>query len=84
MPDAAYTITAQAHTRYRITTPDGRPARLAIIDDAGNVVAAGDDVTRDCWLVAIEAQENLWKGMGHLKVTTKPGGIVIKERQRAA
>lgn len=82
MPD--YTIEAQAHTRYRISTPDGRPARLAIIDDAGNVISAEDDISRACWELALQAQENFWKGQGHLVVTTKANGVVVKDRRIAA
>lgn len=79
-----YIIEAQAHTRYRIRTADGRAARLAIIDDDGNILAAGDQVSKDAWDIAQECHENLWQGQGFLTVTTLPGGVTIKDRKAAA
>lgn len=68
----ASSIRATISTGFTATTATGKPARLAIIDEAGNVIEAGPDVAWAAWKVCIEAQENFWEGMGHLVVHTGP------------
>lgn len=67
-------ISATVSTGFNCTTVDGTPARLAIVDDAGNVIEAGADVAWAAWRVCIEVQENYWEGMGHLVVHSSPPG----------
>lgn len=67
-------IRATASTGFSCTTADGKPARLAIVDDAGNVIEVGTDVAWAAWRVCIEVQENYWEGMGHLTVHSNPPG----------
>ncbi|RRV41318.1 hypothetical protein EGJ86_07485 [Pseudomonas sp. o96-267] len=67
-------ISATASTGFSCTTADGKPARLAIVDKAGNVIEAGADVAWAAWRVCIEVQENYWEGMGHLVVHSSPPG----------
>lgn len=67
-------ISATVSTGFTATTADGRPARLAIIDDQGNIIEAGSDVAWAAWKVCIEAQENFWEGQGHLVVHSSPPG----------
>ena len=79
-------ISATVSEGFTATTADGKPARLAIIDEAGNVIDAGPDVAWAAWKVCIEVQENYWEGMGHLVVHSSPPGdpalaeILIKKR----
>lgn len=67
-------ISATVSTGFNFTTADGKPARLAIVDEAGNVIEAGPDVAWAAWRVCIEVQENYWEGMGHLVVHSTPPG----------
>lgn len=67
-------ISATISTGFNVTTAAGKPARLAIVDEAGNVIEAGADVAWAAWRVCIEAQENYWEGMGHLVVHSSPPG----------
>lgn len=83
-------ISANVTSGYQLTTADGRPARLAIIDADGNVVEAGDAVAREAWNVCIAVQKNFWIGQGHLVVHSAPPGLAAnppapkRARQRAA
>jgi len=67
-------ISATVSEGFTVTTADGKPARLAIIDEAGNVIEAGPDVAWAAWKVCIEVQENYWEGVGHLVVHSSPPG----------
>lgn len=69
-------IRGSTPTGLTVTTRDGRPARLAVLDEHGNVIADGPDVARECWNVTIECQRNYWHGNGHLVVHTSPTGLV--------
>jgi hypothetical protein len=71
-------ISANVTTGYRLTTADGRPARLALIDDQGNVIEAGDTVAREAWNVCIKVQKNFWIGQGHLVVHSAPPGVATQ------
>ncbi|MDH4873048.1 hypothetical protein [Pseudomonas sp. BN515] len=80
-PLQASRITANASTGFKVTTADGRPARLAVVDDEGNVIEAGQDLAWAAWRVCVEVQENFWEGMGWLEVhTSPPGDPVLVER----
>jgi hypothetical protein len=68
----ACSISATISTGFTATTKAGKPARLAIIDEAGNVIEAGPTVAWAAWRVCIEAQENFWQGQGHLVVHAGP------------
>ncbi len=68
-------ISANVTSGYQITTADGRPARLAIIDDQGNVVESGDAVAREAWNVCIAVIKNFKIGQGHIVVHSSPPGL---------
>ncbi|MDP3848588.1 MAG: hypothetical protein Q8R10_19390 [Pseudomonas sp.] len=73
-------ISANINTGYRLTTADGRPARLAIIDADGNVLEAGEAVAREAWNVCIAVQKNFWIGQGHLVVDSSPAGQPLEAK----
>jgi hypothetical protein len=73
-------ISANVSSGYQLTTADGRPARLAIIDADGNVVEAGDAVAREAWNVCIAVQKNFWIGQGHLVVHSAPPGLANSQK----
>lgn len=71
-PLQASRISATISTGFSVATLDGRPARLAIVDESGNVIEAGEAVAWAAWRVCIAAQENFWQGEGHLVVHEGP------------
>ena len=75
-------ISAVIHSGLRVTTSDGKPARLAIIDDAGNVIEDSPQVAREAWAVAQQSYRNFLKGQGHLVVHTTPTGIEIASDEK--
>ena len=42
-------ITGTIWNGLTVQARNGRPAKLAVIDDAGNVLEAGPAVARECW-----------------------------------
>lgn len=68
------TLSATVSTGFKATGPEGVPARMAIVDEHGNILAIGDDVAWAAWRVCVEVQENFWEGHGHLVVHTAPPG----------
>lgn len=60
-------ITAVAHEGLSVLAY-GKPAQLAIIDGAGNILAAGLEVAREAEAVALNNYRNFLKGQGHLRV----------------
>lgn len=65
-------ISAVIHQGLAVKTKDGRPARLAIIDEHGNIIDAGKAVEREAWNVAIASYKNFLTGNGHLRVFSEP------------
>lgn len=57
-----------AHEGITVHTRDGRRARLAVIDDDGNILEAGRTVERVVFQASREVIYNLWRGQGHLRV----------------
>ena len=69
-------IRAQSHTGLLVTV-DGRPARLAIVDEDGRIIAAGKDVAREAEAVAVQSYREMLKGKGWLKVLSPPLQLVV-------
>lgn len=69
------TISAIGYDGLSVTTADGRPAMLAVIDGDGNIVASGPGVQAAAWEASIKAYRNFLIGSGHLRVQTKPPGL---------
>lgn len=64
------TISAVISKGLGVTTTDGQAAQLAIIDPAGNIIAAGASVEREAFNVSIASYKNFLKGQGHLRVSS--------------
>jgi hypothetical protein len=62
-------ISAVIHRGLSVKTNDGKPARLAIIDEHGNIIEAGDQVALEAFMVSIASYKNFLKGNGHLRVS---------------
>ncbi|WP_321914788.1 hypothetical protein [Paraburkholderia sp. J11-2] len=65
-------MSAVSYQGFTLTTPDGEPAQLAVVDKDGRVIEAGPEVARAAWDVAIESYRNFLRGAGHLRVLSKP------------
>lgn len=67
-------LSANVSTGFTVRSNSGKKARMAIIDDQGNILAAGEEVAWAAWRVCVEVQENFWEGQGHLVVHAGPPG----------
>ncbi|MDR6392274.1 hypothetical protein [Paraburkholderia phenoliruptrix] len=65
-------ISAFSYAGFCVTTPNGEPAMLAVVDKDGNVIESGADVAIAAWNVAIHAYRNFLQGAGHLRVHAGP------------
>lgn len=68
---AGVEVSAAGHEGLRVTIV-GKPARLAIVDDDGNVIIAGPMVAREVRAVAVNCYRQILQGLGHLRVHSKP------------
>ncbi|MFL9669021.1 hypothetical protein WIX39_018875 [Variovorax sp. AB1(2024)] len=64
-------ISAVSHEGLTVTV-DGKPAKLAIVSDDGQVVAVGDLVAREAEAVAVNCYRNILLGKGFLRVMSPP------------
>lgn len=76
-------ISANVSTGFRPTTRDGKPLRMALVDESGSIVEVGDDVALAAWRVCIEVQENFWEGQGHMIVHSTPPCQPLTTRKAA-
>lgn len=59
-------IEATASGGLTVTLPDGRRAKLAVVDDNGNVIAS-EGVTRQAFDASCRAYRNFLQGNGHIR-----------------
>lgn len=64
-------ITAVAHEGLTVTI-DGSPGRLAVLDEAGNVVAEGAQVAKEAQAVAVNLFRSVLQAQGHLRILSVP------------
>lgn len=64
-------ISAVSHEGLSVRI-NGKPGRLAIINEDGQVVAAGKDVAREAQAVAVNCYRNFLQGKGFLRILSKP------------
>lgn len=69
-------ISGVTHEGLTITTKDGRPARLAVIDADGNIIEIGQAVAKEAWNVTLAVYKNFLIGHGHLRIFSSPSGLV--------
>lgn len=63
-------ISATISQGLSVKTESGKQARLAILDEEGNILESGEAVCREAFAVAIASYKNFLKGQGHLRVTS--------------
>jgi len=78
-------ISGVCHEGLSISTKDGRPTRLAVIDADGNIIDAGPAVAREAWNVTLAVYKNFLVGHGHLRIFSRPPvGIPSPDQAKAA
>lgn len=68
IPDVV--ISAVSHEGLSVTV-NGKPAKLAIVDEDGRVIAAGHAVAREAEAVALNCYRQFLKGQGYLRVAQR-------------
>lgn len=67
-------ICATSHEGLQVLV-NGKPARLAIVDERGQVLAAGAEVAREAEAVALNNFCNTMMGKGYMRTLGKPIAI---------
>lgn len=65
-------ISGVAHKGLWVTTPDGKPAHLAVVDGNGTIVEIGPQVAQEAWNVTLNCYMNFLTARGYRKVHTSP------------
>lgn len=71
---AGVTVTAKTHGGVRVLV-NGKPAHVTILDDSGNVVAAGIDVADEIEAMAVNSYRDFLTDPNRLKVCDSPPGL---------
>jgi|GEM_PF-4037004 len=64
---------ATSHDGLSVTTADGKPALLAVLDCSGGVIAAGQEVAAAAYEASVKSYRGFLMGSGHLRVLKQPG-----------
>lgn len=78
------TIAATATGGLIVTLPNGKQARLAIVDDSGAIIASDSDVARQAFDASCRAYRNFLQGTGHIRAVSNPAGIHVSAETAAA
>jgi hypothetical protein len=65
-------IDGSAVAGLNITTRDGQPAQLAVIDANGNIIESGKLVAKEVLAVSVNIYRGFLLGNGHLRVLAHP------------
>lgn len=71
-------ISAVSHEGLSVTV-NGRPGRLAILGEDGQIIAQGDQVAKETEAVALNCYRNFLKGQGWLRVNSELIDAMKKE-----
>ncbi|GJH25802.1 MULTISPECIES: hypothetical protein [Caballeronia] len=75
-------ISARAWEGFTITTEDGRPATLAVVDDAGHIVESGPELVDELWDVAVLSYRRFLVGETALHVWSSPSGLFQEKEEQ--
>lgn len=64
-------ISAVSHEGLSVSI-NGKPGRLAVITEDGQVVAAGKEVAREAQAVSVNCYRNFLMGKGFLRILSNP------------
>ena len=56
----------------KVSGKNGISARLAVIDDDGNILAEGPNLAKAIWNLVLQTLQNFWIGKGHMRVFIPP------------
>lgn len=70
-------IQSAVHEGLTVTI-NGRPGTLAILDEAGTIIATGSNVAQEAEAVAINCYKNMLRGQGHLRILSAPIAVLTK------
>lgn len=59
-------VRAKVDEGITVTSPEGRPLNLAVIDDDGRILQSGVSVTKAVFSAAVSAYDAFWQGNGHM------------------
>lgn len=79
---AGVVISAVSHEGLSVTV-DGKPAHLAVVNEAGEVIAMGPKVAREAEAVAVNNYRQFLQGEGYLRVMGKPISVQASAHQGA-
>lgn len=79
---AGVIISAVSHEGLSVTV-DGKPAHLAVVNEAGEVIAMGSQVAREAEAVAVNNYRQFLQGKGYLRVMGKPISVQASAHQGA-
>lgn len=65
-------LSAVCYEGITVSTREGRPAALAIVDEDGNVLEVGPQVARAAWGVMVACWKQFLAGEGHIRVHSGP------------
>jgi hypothetical protein len=77
-------ISGVCHEGLSVTTIDGRPCKLAIIDDNGKIIDEGPTVAREAWNVTLAVYKKFLIGQGHLRILSTPLPEGVPQTRTAA
>jgi hypothetical protein len=70
-----FLITGTAHSGLEVVTANGNRAVLAVLDNNGNVVEAGEHVAETAWEAILAIYRNFLQGNGFMTVKMAPSAI---------
>ncbi len=79
-PDLSPQVSARSFEGLTVFTHDGKPARLAILDEAGNVIAEGKKVADAAFHTSCEAYRQHLMDKGHIRVYTQTEALALNAR----
>ncbi len=71
-PQGAVVISALSHEGLRVETAGGKRVRMAVVDDDGNVIAAGDEVAAAAFEASVKSYRAFLRGTGHIRELARP------------
>jgi biotin synthase-related radical SAM superfamily protein len=77
-------ISGVCHEGLTVKTRDGQPARLAVLDEHGNILEEGPEVAAEVWNVTLAVYKNFLIGKGHIRVFSQPPGQALTQNESAA